>query len=141
MRSPRLQQQVDELVAQGWTIDHESSDRLVMINRAYGSLTSHVLVAILTIWWTMGLGNVLWAAYNYVAESERRVLWETGVGCPDCGADVPEGAEYCPGCGADVRATTADEIVCPDCDAVVQAGSRYCQACGTKLSEVLPQNT
>lgn len=32
----------------------------------YGSLKAHLLIAVLTIWWTAGIGNVLYAAFkNY----------------------------------------------------------------------------
>lgn len=102
MRSKRLQRQVDDLVAAGWRIEDENRDRIVMVDREFGSVGSHVLVALFTVWWTMGLGNVLWAAYNYVSNSRRRVLWEETSVCPSCGTDVTVDARYCPLCGVDV---------------------------------------
>ncbi|MHC3439630.1 zinc ribbon domain-containing protein [Natrialbaceae archaeon A-gly3] len=137
MRSKRLQREVDDLVAQGWRIEDENADRVVMVDREFGSLFSHVLVAILTIWWTFGLGNVVWGAYNYVNRSRRRVLWEDGAGCPNCGADVSEDAAYCPSCGNDLEPTSDEGVTCPECEAVVSSGSRYCQACGSKLADAL----
>ncbi|MFC4436951.1 MULTISPECIES: zinc ribbon domain-containing protein [Natrialbaceae] len=137
MRSKRLQREIDDLVERGWKIEDEGRNRVVMIDREFGSVASHILVAVLTIWWTMGIGNVLWGAYNYVSNSRRQVLWERTTGCPNCGADVAEDAAYCPSCGADVETEIADEtaVACPNCEAVVSAGARYCQACGTKLAD------
>ena len=137
MRSKRLQREVDDLVAQGWRIEDENADRVVMVDREFGSLFSHVLVAILTIWWTFGLGNVVWGAYNYVNRSRRRVLWEDGDRCPSCGRAVSEGATYCPSCGGDLESTSDEGITCPECEAIVSPGSRYCRACGTKLADAL----
>ncbi|RZH68508.1 zinc ribbon domain-containing protein [Natrinema altunense] len=137
MRSNRLQREIDDLVSRGWTIEEETPDRVVMVDREFGSVLSHVLVAVLTVWFSMGLGNVVWGAYNYVSNSRRRVLWEDAVGCPHCGADVPASADYCPACGDDLERVPEPNggIACPECDAVAAEGSRYCPACGTRLAE------
>ena len=139
MRSRRLQREIDDLVAQGWKIEDEDRDRVVMVDREFGSITSHVLVAILTVWWTMGLGNVVWGVYNYVSRSRRQVLWERSGECPSCGATVSEDAAYCLSCGTDVgNEPTADEtIACPEGAAIVTEGSRYCRACGSKLADTM----
>lgn len=139
MRSRRLQREIDDLVAQGWKIEDEAPDRVVMVDREFGSVASHVLVAILTVWWSMGLGNIVWGAYNYVSKSRRRVLWERQGECPDCGATVSEDAAYCPSCGSDVESEPVadDSIACPECEAIVSEGARYCPACGTKLADVM----
>ncbi|WP_276253827.1 zinc ribbon domain-containing protein [Halomontanus rarus] len=151
MRSTHLQRQIDDLVAQGWRIEDEDTDRVVMVNREFGSLGSHLVVAVLTIWWTMGLGNLAWGAYKYTTESDRRVLWEDGAGgtvaagCPNCGADVAPDDSYCQSCGTDLEAVRADEsagtTTCPECEAVVTGGSRYCSACGTKLADAMATGT
>lgn len=144
MRSKRVQREIDELVTRGWTIEDESRDRVVMVDREFGSVAAHVVIAVLTAWWTMGLGNVLWAAYNYVANSRRRILWERTTTCPNCGTVVEEDASYCPSCGLEVEGDAdpleADSgrespsaIVCPECDAVAARGDRFCRACGAKL--------
>lgn len=143
MRSRQLQREIDDLVSRGWRIEKESDDRVVMVDREFGSLGSHLVVALLTFWWTMGLGNVAWGAYKYVTDSRRRVLWEEDLGCPNCGADVAPDDAYCPSCGADlddVGPTVAEGTTCPECDAVVSEGSRYCRNCGTKLAEAMPES-
>lgn len=136
MHSKRLQREIDDLVAQGWTIEEETPDRVVVVDREFGSVGSHILVALLTFWFSMGLGNVVWGAYNYVANSRRRVLWEDAAGCPTCGADVPTSADYCPACGEDLEPVAEPNggIACPECEAVAAEGSRFCPSCGTKLA-------
>lgn len=143
MRSTRLQRQIDDLVAQGWTIEDEHRDRVVMVDREFGSVGSHILIAVLTAWWTMGVGNVLWGAYNYVSNSRRQVLWDETTGCPSCGADVSVDASYCRSCGEDLEARADREsidengFVCPECEAMVSEGARYCRSCGAKLADAL----
>lgn len=153
MRSKHLQRQIDDLVAQGWRIEDEDTDRVVMVDREFGSLGSHLIVAVLTIWWTMGLGNLAWGAYKYVTESDRRVLWEgatpgsgdVAAGCPNCGAAVAPDDSYCQSCGTDLESVRADAssetTTCPECEAVVTDGSRYCSACGTKLADAMATGT
>ncbi|QRV15572.1 zinc ribbon domain-containing protein [Haloterrigena salifodinae] len=142
-RSTRLQREIDELVARGWTIEEEAPDHVVMIDREFGSVVSHLLVAILTFWFSMGVGNVVWGAYNYVANSRRRVLWEDGQDCPNCGASASPDAAYCPDCGEELSSgrDSSATVVCPDCEAAVDAGSRYCPNCGTKLADAVGERT
>ena len=158
MRSKRLQREIDTLVAQGWRIEDEDTDRVVMVDREFGSFGSHLVVAFFTIWWTMGLGNVAWGAYKYLTQSRRRILWEEGIhaGCPNCGADVAPDAGYCLVCGVDLEEAQSDAelglesatgtrgasgaestATCPECDALVTSGSRYCSACGTNLADAM----
>lgn len=158
MRSKRLQREIDSLVAQGWRIEEEDTDRVVMVDREFGSFGSHLVVAFFTIWWTMGLGNVAWGAYKYLTQSRRRILWEEGIhaGCPNCGADVAPDASYCLVCGetlegeeidaelgleagsGDGRRTGVESTAtCPECDGLVTTGSRYCSACGTNLADAM----
>ncbi|WP_226481642.1 zinc ribbon domain-containing protein [Natrinema amylolyticum] len=143
MHSKRLQREIDELVAQGWTIEEETPDRVVMVDREFGSVVSHVLVAVLTFWFSMGLGNIAWGAYNYVSKSRRRVLWDDAVGCPACGADVPPAADYCPSCGEALEAIAEpnEAVACPECGAVAADGARYCPACGTSLSDAVDRSS
>lgn len=36
----------------------------------YGSVKNHVIVAVLTVWWTFGLGNLAYLAYSYTQYDE-----------------------------------------------------------------------
>lgn len=56
---------------------------MTLVNREVGSAGGHLLVAVLTIWWTMGVGNLLYGAYKYLADSERTVVWKNGPDGPD----------------------------------------------------------
>lgn len=69
-----LQKKVDDAKTEGWNLDEEGENRAVMIKRGYGTLGGHVLIAFLTIWWTFGLGNVIYAAYKYFGDTDKKVI-------------------------------------------------------------------
>jgi len=71
------QRVVTEKVENGWRIDEETADRVVLVKRNLGSLTVHLLLVVLTFWWAMGLPNLLYGAYKYLADSERTVVSKT----------------------------------------------------------------
>ncbi|WP_276253430.1 zinc ribbon domain-containing protein [Halomontanus rarus] len=62
-------------IEDGWEVEHDFGDRIVLIRRSFGSTGMHILIGFFTIWWTMGIGNALYAAYCYYSNAERRVLW------------------------------------------------------------------
>lgn len=73
-RHDALQRKIDDAKVEGWKVDKEQGDRAVMMKPNYGSFGGHVLIALLTVWWTAGIGNALYAAYKYFSDSDKRVL-------------------------------------------------------------------
>ena len=73
-KNEMLQQKIDDAKVEGWKLDQEQGNRAVMKKPNYGSFGGHVLVAILTIWWTLGIGNALYAGYKYWSDSDKKVL-------------------------------------------------------------------
>ena len=45
-----------------------------MVKRHYGTLGDHVLIGLLTVWWTLGLGNVVYAASKYFGDADQKVV-------------------------------------------------------------------
>ena len=72
--SAKLERQVDDMAVEGWKVSKDQGHRVILTRPDYGSLGGHVLVAILTVWWTLGLGNAAYAGYRYVRHSEKRVI-------------------------------------------------------------------
>lgn len=69
-----LQRKIDDAEVEGWALESEQNDRAVMTKRSYGSLGAHLLIALLTVWWTLGLGNVAYASYVYFSKADKKVL-------------------------------------------------------------------
>ena len=74
--SAAYRREVTDLVERGWRIEEETSDRVTLVYRTVGPARTHLIIALLTIWWLMGVPNVLYAAYKYVADAERTVVWK-----------------------------------------------------------------
>lgn len=69
---------VTELVEAGWTSESETPERATLVRRDFGTARAHLLIAVLTVWWLLGVPNLLYAAYRYFADSERTVVWKEG---------------------------------------------------------------
>ncbi|WP_135826485.1 zinc ribbon domain-containing protein [Halorussus ruber] len=106
-RSERLQREIDDAIADGWRIESETPDRVVLVKRNLGSIGVHLILAVLTGWWSFGVVNLVYGAYKYLNDSRRRVLRD-GEACPECGVSVAPGASYCQNCGTDLPGFEAD---------------------------------
>ena len=100
-RSEQVQREIDDAIAEGWKIESETPERVVLVKRTVGSLWVHLGLALLTGWWALGLFNLVYGAYAYLNQSQRRVL-RTATPCPECGVAVSEGANYCQNCGTEL---------------------------------------
>ncbi|ADJ15895.1 SHOCT domain-containing protein [Halalkalicoccus jeotgali] len=81
MRIERFQRRLDEEYADGWRVAREGETRVVLKNPQYGSAWIHGLIALTTVWFTFGLGNLMYAVYAYL-NSPTKLLTED-----DCFAD------------------------------------------------------
>ncbi len=74
--------------------------------------------------------------YAEIARYEDRIKELRGIGkCPNCGADVPNGAAFCNACGARQQPprpvqTTVSGIECPNCHSMIAEGNKFCTNCG-----------
>lgn len=75
---PDFGPEVDELREEGWTVTDWTEREITLRKRSVGSLKMHFLVAVLTVWWTVGIGNVVYAVYRYVRGTTKTVLRTTG---------------------------------------------------------------
>nr|WP_242509240.1 zinc ribbon domain-containing protein [Natrinema altunense] len=70
----RLERRIAAASREGWRLEHDFGDHAVLVRRTFGGVADHLLIALLTVWWTMGIGNVLYGAYRYVDGTERTVV-------------------------------------------------------------------
>ena len=78
------------------------------------------------------------------AEKELNEMKNRGK-CPNCGAEVPQGALFCPVCGTKqpqpqpaAPAPAPAQKFCPGCGAQVNATNKFCNLCGTPLEPSAP---
>jgi hypothetical protein len=74
MKSDRFQRRLEDEQVEGWKIKEDGDERVVMHKPNYGSLGGHILIALLTVWWTLGIGNAIYAAYKYFGDSPTKVV-------------------------------------------------------------------
>lgn len=67
--------QAEELIqyalAHGWKIEQVGSNFDTLVRSYWGSFSGHLLTAVLTGWWTLFLGNLL---YAWIAHRTERVM-------------------------------------------------------------------
>lgn len=79
MKSDQFQRQVEDEKIEGWKLKDDGDEKVVMMKPNYGSFGGHVLMAVLTIWWTLGIGNAVYAAYKYWGDSDKKVVRDESV--------------------------------------------------------------
>jgi hypothetical protein len=55
----------DDLITTGYSVKSTGSNTTLLSNAGWGTLGTHIIVAVLTIWWTFGLGNLIYAVYAH----------------------------------------------------------------------------
>jgi hypothetical protein len=69
-----LRRRVEDLTIEGWEVEHDYGDRVVLVDRGFGSWGIHAILAV----FTGGLGNVAYAWYNYSPGADRIELRSDG---------------------------------------------------------------
>jgi RNA polymerase subunit RPABC4/transcription elongation factor Spt4 len=103
------QDRMMNLQAQGWEIEDRYSDGAVLVKRSVGAVGTHILLFLLTVWWTGGMGNAAYAGYKYFVDVDRQVVrYDTSsdgrsvtdeLFCRSCGTEINASADICPHCG------------------------------------------
>lgn len=62
-----FRRRVEDLTVEGWEVEHDYGDRVVLVDRGFGSWGIHALL----LFFTGGLGNLPYAWYNYSVGADR----------------------------------------------------------------------
>ncbi|WP_139136116.1 zinc ribbon domain-containing protein [Haladaptatus sp. W1] len=69
-----FRRRVEDLTVEGWDVKHDYGERVVMVNRGFGSIPLHILLLMST----SGVGNLLYAWYCYSPGADRIELRADG---------------------------------------------------------------
>lgn len=69
-----FRRRIEDLTVEGWEVKHDYGNRVVMVDRGFGSLGIHALLLV----FTGGLGNLAYAWYNYSPGADRLELRADG---------------------------------------------------------------
>lgn len=65
-----LERSVDEYITRGYRITSQGESSTRLKEKDWGEAGIHFIIAVLTIWWTFGLANTLYALYKRVTAEE-----------------------------------------------------------------------
>ena len=68
------EQLIDEYITLGYTVQERGEITCSVINKRFGGLVSHIIIAILTAWWTFFIVNIIWLGYNYIYKSDKVLI-------------------------------------------------------------------
>lgn len=65
-----MERSIDEFITRGFVLKSQGERSAKLKDRDWGEAEVHVIIALLSAWWTFGLSNVLYALYKYVNAEE-----------------------------------------------------------------------
>lgn len=74
MSSDRFRRRLAYEQADGWRIKERGDDWALLHKPNFGTKDGHLLIGVLTVWWTLGLGNVAYALFEYWYDTPTKVL-------------------------------------------------------------------
>lgn len=73
-RRSAFRRKVRDLTVEGWQVEHDYGDRVVLADRGFGSVAVHLILFV----FTLGFVNILYAVYSYTVGAERVELRADG---------------------------------------------------------------
>jgi len=71
-----MEKTIDDFKTQGYKIKSEGERSTMLKKHTWGSGSGHIVVAALTVWWTLGIGNVVYAIYKNRTAEEIQIKIE-----------------------------------------------------------------
>jgi hypothetical protein len=71
-----MEKVIDDFITQGYKVKSQGERSTLMKEKDWGSGGGHIAVAVLTIWWTLGIGNLAYALYKYFTAAEVQIKVE-----------------------------------------------------------------
>jgi len=68
-----MERVIDDFITQGYKVKNQGGRSTLMKKKTWGSGGTHLIIAILTIWWTLGVGNLAYAIYKYFTAEEVQI--------------------------------------------------------------------
>ena len=62
---------VEDKATEGYKLKSKTDRQAIFVKHSYGGAGAHILIFLLTFWWTFGLGNLIYLAYNYTAKTDE----------------------------------------------------------------------
>lgn len=60
----------DDFITQGYEVLREGEGTTLMRKGTWGGVGTHVVIALFTVWWTVGLGNLAYALISHYSADQ-----------------------------------------------------------------------
>jgi len=74
MRTKNLESKIEDLETEGYKIQTQSKNQAELVKRNLGKAFWHILIFLITVWFTFGLGNLLYLIYSYFVNADKITL-------------------------------------------------------------------
>ena len=71
-----MERTIDDFKTQGYKIKSQGERSTMMKKHTWGTGSGHIVVGVLTVWWTIGIGNVTYAIYKNRTAEEVQIKVE-----------------------------------------------------------------
>lgn len=71
-----MERTTEDFLTRGYKIKQEGQESTMLKKKNWGSGGMHIVIAVLTAWWTLGVGNVAYAIYKYLTAEEVQIKIE-----------------------------------------------------------------
>ncbi|WP_408959821.1 hypothetical protein [Natrinema sp. 74] len=68
-----MERVIDDFITQGYKVKNQGERSTLMKKKTWGSGGTHLIIGILTVWWTLGIGNLAYAIYKYFTAEEVQI--------------------------------------------------------------------
>lgn len=74
----KLDSEIEDKTVEGWVLQNRNDNLAIMKKMGtWGSAGGHIIIAVLTLWWTLGVGNLAYALYaRYAKAAELHIKVE-----------------------------------------------------------------
>jgi len=65
---------VEDKTTEGYKVESKTNTQAVLVKRDLGSAMWHIIIFILTVWFTLGLGNIIYIVYRYFVKADKVII-------------------------------------------------------------------
>ena len=66
-----LDNRIEDKTTEGYKLNSQTDRQAEFIKRNYGSAFWHIIIFLLTIWFTFGIGNLFYLMYSYFVKKDE----------------------------------------------------------------------
>ena len=69
-----FENEIEDKETEGYKVESKTDNQAVLVKRNLGTAVGHIIVFLLTVWWTFGFGNLVYLVFRYFAKADKIIL-------------------------------------------------------------------